>query len=122
MKQTMTIILNKPKNLGANLILAITAAQRTLSETALADCNNYCKVDTGKLRDSSKKHSKLMLGQLVWTAPYAREAYYTGEPCLSRNPSASKMWAHKAAMSHGKEWRSVTAKAIFEGLKQRYGQ
>ena len=47
-----------------------------MSEEILADCNEYCKFDTGNLIASSLIHSQLERGLLVWATPYAARQYY----------------------------------------------
>ena len=47
-----------------------------LSGEILADCNEYCKMDTGMLIASSLIHSQLDKGLLIWNTPYARRQYY----------------------------------------------
>lgn len=49
---------------------------KVLSEEILADCNEYCKFDTGNLIDSSLIASQLDRGLLVWATPYAARQYY----------------------------------------------
>jgi len=94
--------------LGVRLFAAAAEAQIELSRTALEDCNKFCKFDTGELRDSSYKASKLMLGRLIWKTNYARHAYYLGEADKTKNPLASKLWAHKAAVIYKDKWFKIT--------------
>ena len=85
-------------------------AQAMLTITALDDCNRYCKVDSGALKNSAK--GDLRTGLLSWNTPYARKAYYTGRPDRSKNPYASLMWAHKAARLHFKKWEDLVRKEL----------
>jgi hypothetical protein len=88
---------------------ALQRVQPELSEKALADCNRYCKVDSGRLRASSKAASDMRRGRLIWKSEYARSAYYTEGASKDKNPLASKMWAHKAALLCNKKWRDFAA-------------
>ena len=55
---------------------AFKKALPILCEEILADCNEYCKFDTGNLIDSSLIASQLDRGLLVWATPYAARQYY----------------------------------------------
>ncbi|MCL2698331.1 MAG: minor capsid protein [Oscillospiraceae bacterium] len=90
--------------IGLRLGAAAAGAQIELSKIALEDCNKYCKFDTGELLSSSYKASNLLLGRLVWKTAYARYAYYLGEADRSKNPLASRLWAHKAAAVYSEKW------------------
>jgi hypothetical protein len=92
--------------IGLRLAVAAAGTQLELSKIALEDCNKFCKLDTGELRASSYKASNLVLGRLVWRTNYARHAYYLGEPSRTKNPLASRLWAHKAAAAYGSKWYS----------------
>ncbi|MDR0821939.1 MAG: minor capsid protein [Oscillospiraceae bacterium] len=87
---------------------AAANTQEALTKVALDDCQRYCKVDSGKLRDSAKAYSNFDAGRLIWHADYARAAYYIGEASRNKNPLAAKMWAHTAAGIHKKEWLGFT--------------
>jgi hypothetical protein len=109
--------------IGLRLAGAAAAAQIELSKIALEDCNKFCKLDTGELRNSSYKASNFLTGKLIWRADYARHAYYSGEPNKTKNPLASRLWAHKAAAVYGGKWYSfarsrLVQKTIF-GLSVR---
>ena len=56
--------------------VAWSKATAPLAGEILADCNEYCKMDTGALIASSITHSQLDKGLLVWATPYARRQYY----------------------------------------------
>ena len=106
-------------NAAEILTEAVRAAQPVLSERALADCNRYCRMWSGKLAESGKTCSDLKSGTLVWKAPYARLVYYTGEPSRKVNPRAVKMWAHKAADIHFLDWKKYAADFLFDEFGRR---
>ena len=101
-------IVTEMARLEFKLTAAVAEAQKELSETALEDCNKFCKLDTGELRDSSYKASDLPAGRLVWNTKYARHAYYLGEADRFKNPLASRLWAHKAAALYKDKWFKIT--------------
>ena len=98
--------------LGAKISAATILSQLELSALALEDCNKFCKVDTGETRASSYRASEPVKGRLIWSSKHARYAYYIGEADRSKNPLASRMWAHKAAALYQKKWEQ-TARATF---------
>jgi len=101
------------------LTRAAAEAQLALSAEALADCNRLCKLDTGKTIASSHRASNMFLGRLVWDTPYARHAYYLGEADTSKNPMASKMWAHKAAALYSDKWLNTARRRFFMSTLRR---
>lgn len=103
-------------NIAQRLIKAAKTAQAELSVRALADCNRYCKIDTGNLARSSYAFSKINNGTLVWVTPYARHAYYLGTASKRINPYAEKMWAHKAASINFANWRDFAASRLAKAL------
>ena len=102
-------ILAEMAKIGLKMTAAAAETQIELSKTALEDCNRFCKLDTGETRESSYKASDMLKGRLVWNTEYARHAYYLGEAGRSRNPLASKMWAHKAAALYSDKWKFFAA-------------
>ena len=101
-------VLFQTENLKDRIFNAISEAQLELSEIALEDCNKFCKVDTGETRASSYKASNLSKGSLTWNTKQARYAYFLGEADASKNPLASRLWAHKAATLYNKKWLATT--------------
>ena len=85
-------------------------SQALVAAMAFKDCNKYCKKDTGALMKSGKVRASD--GVMTWDTEYARAAYYTGEPDRSKNPSASLMWAHKAASIHGTKWKKLVERVM----------
>lgn len=85
-------------------------AQANVALAALRDCNRFCKVRTGKLKNSSR--ANLSTGELIWDTPYAKKAYYTGTPDRTINPSASLMWAQKAARLNSERWRKIVEREL----------
>lgn len=86
-----------------------------LSEQILADCNRYCKEDTGALIASSQAHSRLKEGKLIWRTPYARRQYYVIRSASTLiNPGARWRWAHHAKSVHLPDWQRLAQK-LYDG-------
>ena len=88
-----------------------------LSSEILADCNEYCKRDTGTLVMSSYIHSRLDRGLLIWQTPYALRQYYeirTAHPDV--NPKATWRWCEAAKNKHFARWNRLAQKALGENL------
>lgn len=81
-----------------------------LSEQILADSNEYARMDTVALIQSSLLHSTPQTGHLEWRTPYARKVYYTGTPSLDKNPRASRQWVEVARKNHKKDWEKLAQK------------
>ncbi len=82
-----------------------------LAEQILADCNKYCKEETGTLIASSQAHSRPKDGVLIWQTPYARRQYYvirTAHTVI--NPGARWRWAHHAKSAHLADWQKLAQK------------
>ena len=76
-----------------------------LSSVILADCNKYCKEDTGMLIASSFIHSDLKHGRLVWQTPYAVRQYYEIPTAYKDvNHNASWHWCDIARKNHHTRW------------------
>lgn len=75
-----------------------------LSEMILEDCNKYCKEDTGALIQSSKDHSDLENGKIVWDTPYAHRQYWLITAKTEKNPNATWRWADVAKSKYLNKW------------------
>lgn len=79
---------------------------KPLAEEILADCNEYCKMDTGNLIASSLIHSQLDKGVLVWATPYAAAQYYRIRTAIpDKNPMATWRWAEVAKNHRLDRWQ-----------------
>ena len=88
-----------------------------LSSIILADCNKYCKEDTGMLIMSSLIHSDLKNGKLIWQTPYAARQYYEIRTAYKHpNANASWRWCELAKTLHGERW-GRQAQAIMRKYK-----
>lgn len=88
-----------------------------LSEEILADCNEYCKEDTGTLIQSSLIHSQLDKGKLIWRTPYARRQYWEIETAYKeKNPNATWKWCEAAKERWLKRWKRLAKKALKDNL------
>ncbi len=86
-----------------------------LSTEILADCNEYCKEDTGMLILSSFIHSQLEKGLLIWQTPYARRQYYEIRTAHKQpNPKASWKWCEVAKRHHKERWVRLAQKIVEE--------
>lgn len=100
----------------ARINAGIASAIPAVAEQALSDCNEYCRVDQGQLKESSQTASDVKAGKLVWDMPYARRVYYTGTPSKHPNKNASLMWCEVAQDAHGKDWQKEAQKEFSMGM------
>ena len=85
-----------------------------LSEEILADCNEYCKVDTGALISSSQIHSQPKYGKLVWQTPYARRQYWDIQ--TSRTPGRTWKWCETAKQNCMARWEDKAERGLKQNL------
>ena len=85
------------------------------SQEMLKYANDYVRLDSGALKDTSIRDSDFKKGELSWgdeSHDYAKSVYYRGKPSRDRNPKASLRWAHKAKKLHAKDVEKVMQKAL----------
>lgn len=88
-----------------------------LSAEVLADCNEYCKMDTGTLILSSMIHSRLDEGLLIWQTPYAARQYWKIETARTdKMPNAQWKWCEAAKKDHLPRWERLAQKVLDENL------
>ena len=85
-----------------------------LSEEILADCNEYCKEDTGALIASSLTHSRPQDGKLVWETVYARRQYWAIQTSLT--PGRTWKWCETAKGKHKDRWQKLAQKGLDDNL------
>lgn len=78
-----------------------------LANEVLKDSNNLARVDSGEMVRSSIRSSNLKEGKLIWNTPYAKKAYYVGNPSKDKNPNAQLMWAHKAVAQNKEKYKNI---------------
>ena len=103
-----------PNKVGAKVMGAWDSALPKLSEEILADCNEYCKEDTGALIKSSLLHSRPKEGKLIWETPYAKRQYWAIKTSLT--PNRTWKWCHTAKVKWGKRWHKLAEKLLKENL------
>ena len=85
-----------------------------LSEEILADCNEYCKEDTGMLIASSLIKSRPQDGKLIWETPYARRQYWAIRTSLT--PGRTWKWCETAKGKHKSRWQRLAQKGLDDNL------
>ena len=94
-----------PNKVGAKVVGAWDKALPMLSEEILADCNEYCKEDSGTLIKSSMIHSRPKEGKLVWETPYAKRQYWAIKTSLT--PGRTWKWCETAKAKWGSRWKKL---------------
>ena len=82
------------------------AAMAALCSVILRDCNEFCKMDTKALINSSLIHSDLEHGVLKWVTPYAARQYYEIQTAYTAggNPKATWRWVEVAKSRYHERW------------------
>lgn len=105
------VLLNKQKVIAR--LRGLCDEGTTLMATEfLKDANEYCREDSSVLRKSAIIHSRPEKGEIIWDTPYAREVYYKGFPSHNKNPKASLLWGHRAAMENRNKYMKILSEAI----------
>ena len=85
-----------------------------LSTEILADCNEYCKEDTGALIASSNTHSRPKEGRLIWQTPYARRQYWAIQTSLT--PGRTWKWCETAKRKNLSRWKQKAEEGLRKNL------
>lgn len=88
-----------------------------VGEQALADSNEFVRIDQGQLKESGR--FDLVGGdvELSYNTPYAKRVYYTGNPSRAVNANATLQWMHKAKKTYGADWLKIMNKSFAGGMK-----
>ena len=81
-----------------------------LSSEILADCNEFCKEDTGALIASSNTHSRPQDGKLIWQTPYARRQYWSIQ--TSYTPGRTWKWCETAKRRWKSRWKTLAEEKL----------
>ena len=107
----------KPNKIIVKVDRAFQSGLERLSTEILADCNEYCKEDTGTLILSSWIHSQLEKGRLIWATPYAHRQYWKIETAKTdKNPNATFKWCHAAQKRWQERWNRLAQKCLRDNL------
>ena len=85
-----------------------------LSTEILADCNEYCKEDTGALIASSNTHSQPQEGKLIWMTPYAKRQYWAIKTSLKRGRTWK--WCETAKRKWKTRWQQLAEEGLRKNL------
>lgn len=107
----------QPDKIQVKVDHAFQSGLEKLSTEILADCNEYCKEDTGTLILSSWVHSRLEKGLLIWATPYARRQYWgIRTASKDKNPQATWKWCHAAKKRWQDRWNRLAQKCLRDNL------
>lgn len=81
-----------------------------LGEVIRADCNVYCREQTGRLIRSSRVTPGGR--RITWNTAYAKRVYYTGTPRHNVNPNASLRWCEKAKIANAQKWGETATRLV----------
>ena len=82
-----------------------TLIQPVIDNEVLKDSNFYVPMDTGNLKDSGIRGTRIGSGEIVWDSVYARRQYYEdNNKSKDNNPNASDRWFEKAKIRNKDKW------------------
>ena len=85
-----------------------------LSSEILADCNEYCKEDTGMLIASWNTHSRPQEGKLIWQTPYAKRQYWGIRTSI--RPGRTWKWCETAKRKWLSRWKTLAERGLRDNL------
>ena len=103
-----------PNQVEAKVKAAWDKGLYALSSEILADCNEYCKEDTGMLIASSNTHSLPQEGKLIWQTPYAKRQYWAIRTSL--RPGRTWKWCETAKRNHKDRWKQKAEEGLRDNL------
>ena len=103
-----------PNQCAAKVQGAWNKGLRDLSVEIRDHCNQYVKVDKHRLEGSSKEHSILEQGLIIWQTPYAKRQYW--EIRRSLTPGRTWKWCETAKRKHKADWQRQAEKGLRENL------
>ena len=103
-----------PNQCEAKVTNAWNKGLRKLTSEIRDDCNQYVKRDKGRLEGSSKEHSILEQGKIIWQTPYAKRQYW--EIRTSLIPGRTWKWCETAKRRHKADWQKQAEKGLRENL------
>ena len=106
-----------PEKIQVKVDRAFQSGLEKRSTEILADCNEFCKEDTGTLILSSWIHSQLEKGRLIWQTPYAHRQYWKIQTASTdKNPQATWKWCHAAKKRWQERWNRLAQKCLRDNL------
>lgn len=93
----------------------IDYAQKVLDNEVLKDCDEYVPFNTGNLRDSGIRGTRIGSGVVMYNTPYARRVYYGKGARTDKHPKATPQWFEKAKAVHKEKWLELVRKAAQHG-------
>ena len=103
-----------PNKVGMKVMDAWQKGLEPLSNEILADCNEYVKIDSHALEESSYIHSRPKDGRLIWSTPYAKRQYW--EIKTSLTPGRTWKWCETAKRKWKARWQKLAERALKENL------
>jgi hypothetical protein len=103
-----------PNQCAAKVTGAWNKGLRNLTSEIRDHCNQYVKVDKHRLEGSSKEHSILEQGLIIWQTPYAKRQYW--EIRTSLTPGRTWKWCETAKRKHKADWQRQAEKGLRENL------
>lgn len=76
------------------------------------DSNKFCKEDTGQTKSTMRTSSDFKAGEVTWSTPYAKDAYYDPRVRTVKNPSATSRWFETAKSQRLRSWLELVRRNL----------
>lgn len=77
--------------------------QKYIDSEVLRKCDPYVPMDTGELKRSGIRHTKIGSGEVRYRTPYARRLYYNPQYNFQGAPMRGGKWFERAKNNHRDE-------------------
>lgn len=77
--------------------------QKFIDSEVLRLSDPYIPFDTGELKSSGARHTKVGSGKVVWRTPYARKMYYNPRYKFKGAPARGAYWFERCKANHRRD-------------------
>ncbi len=109
-------------NVGREIVSRVPAAVRQVEAAVLRSCDPYVPYRTGNLLRSGYATGAGTRGEVIYSAPYARECYYADRPFNKKHhPRATARWFEAAKAADLASWIRAAAEGLTTDRAERPG-
>jgi len=108
--KTRFIIHDIQKSIAKRGLEAQGRVQQFIDSEVLRLCDPYVPMDTGHLKGSGTRHTRIGSGRVIYKTPYARRMYYNPQYNFQGAPMRGAYWFERMKANHKEEILKGAAK------------
>ncbi len=108
--KTKLIIYDIKKSMAKRGLETQGRVQQFIDSEVLRLCDPYVPMDTGQLKQSGTRHTRIGSGRVVYKTPYARRMYYNPQYNFQGAPMRGAYWFERFKANHRDEILKGAAK------------